>query len=362
MNSSILYLVPELMNPQSGVARYCRIVCRALLAGGESLTVVSMLDSAQATGVEMQKGMEHHSCDGKKGAFVGETLSAAMRGRPSALLLGHPNFAPLGWFLARLVGARLVTFAYGIDVIRSLPPWRRWTLRRSDLVIAISQFTARRASKANGIDLQKVRVLHNCLDPDFGWPLRGQLEGQGLSMLTVGRMSLAERYKGHDYVIRAMPDLLLRFPGLVYDIVGDGDWRPILENLAQQHGVAGAVRFHGFVSEEELRRLYSDATLFIMPSRAEGFGFVFLEAMVHGLPVVAGNVDASPEVVADGETGYLVDPVSVEAIVDRTTRLLSDDSERRRMGQAAALRVEERFSFEVFRRRLLDYLGELELS
>lgn len=172
-------------------------------------------------------------------------------------------------------------------------------------------------------------------------------------MITVGRISASEEYKGHDYLIRAMPSLLTRFPDLVYRIVGDGDGRPALEALAEREGVAGAVRFHGVVSDERLDHLYAEAALFVMPSRGEGFGFVFLEAMARGLPVVAGNVDATPEVIQDGETGLLVNPTSVDEIVEAVSRILSSEDLRHDMGRSGQERVTREFGFERFRRQLL---------
>lgn len=355
----VLYLVPDLVGLQSGIARYSRMVCRALLGEGMRLTVVARADLSGSCEGYAEPGTVYRPCDGDVWTFVRRALAAAVREDPAFLLVGHVNYAPLGWLLARLAGARLVTFIYGIDVFRRLSPWRRWALQQSDLIISISEFTADQAAQVNRVPVHKVRILHNCIDPSFEGPLGLFGTGHRLSMLTVGRMSLAERYKGQDKVIRAMPALLSQFPELVYDIVGDGDWRPILEELAQQQGVAGAVRFHGVVSEEELRRRYSEATLFVMPSRAEGFGFVFLEAMIHGLPVLAGNLDASAEVVVDGETGYLVDPTSVEAIAAASARLLSDEELQRRMGQRGRDRVIEEFGSGNFRISLMAYLAEL---
>jgi phosphatidylinositol alpha-1,6-mannosyltransferase len=99
--------------------------------------------------------------------------------------------------------------------------------------------------------------------------------------------------------------------------------------------------------------------VFVMPSRAEGFGFVFLEAMAHGLPVVAGNVDATSEVVVDGETGYLVDPTSVRALVTAISRLLGDRDLRLLMGSAGRARVRENFGYDRFRMRLSELLADL---
>ncbi len=359
MTLPVLYLVPDLMSPWSGIARYGRMVCHALLEEGTPLTVVARVDPPAAGDSGVESRMTYWPCDGSVRAFIQRSLAGAFQQRPAFLLAGHANFAPLGWLLAGLVGARLVTFIYGIDVFRPLSPWRRWALQRSDLIISISRFTAQQAAEINRAPSKKMRILHNCIDPGFLQPFQAAGQESGLSMLTVGRVSLAEQYKGQDQVIQAMPALLSRFPELLYHVVGDGDWRPALEKLAQQQGVSGAVRFHGVVSEKELRHRYSEATLFIMPSRAEGFGFVFLEAMVHGLPVIAGNMDASPEVVMDGETGILVDPTSVGSIVAASTRLLADETLRRQMGRNGQERVLKEFGPAGFRSSLMTYLAEL---
>lgn len=359
MPQSVLYLAPDLVGLQSGIARYCRMVCRALLSEGMLLTVVARADPLESNVACAEPGMVYWPCGGEVKILLRRALNAAVRGQQAFVLVGHVNFVPLGWLLARVAGARMVTFLYGIDVFRRLSPWHRWALLRSDLIISISNFTARQAARTNGVPMPKVRILNNCIDPSFELPSRSPHTPHRLSLLTVGRMSLAERYKGQDKVIRSMPALLRKFPELVYDVVGDGDWRPALAELAQKLGVAGSVRFHGLVSEVELRRRYSEATIFIMPSRAEGFGFVFLEAMVHGLAVIAGDLDASVEVVVDGETGCLVDPTSVEAITSAAARLLSDGELRRQMGEKGRLRVLEKYGSVSFQTSLAAYLGEL---
>jgi phosphatidylinositol alpha-1,6-mannosyltransferase len=171
-------------------------------------------------------------------------------------------------------------------------------------------------------------------------------------------MSQEERYKGHDVVLRALPALLARVPGLCYDIVGDGDGRPELEALAYSLGVAGAVTFHGVVPEETLRSLYAAATAFVMPSRGEGFGLVYLEAMAHGTPVIAAQDGAAAEIILDGRTGFLIDPTSVEAVIESVLLLLADPDRRDQMGRTAAEHVEAKFTFPPYRDRLRALLAE----
>lgn len=361
MKARLIYLVPNLLGPPGGIARYCRLVSQALLEAAVDLHVLALMDEQRndEAPIEGFSGMTYTPCAGSRPAFIRQAARHALQTRPGLIVAGHVNFAPLGWALARLARAPLATFVYGIDAWSPLSRTRRLALQRSDRIIAISRFTATQAAEANALNLSKVRVLHNCLDPQLELaPSRPQRNGAP-SLLTVARMSLAEQYKGHDVVIRAMPELLRRFPDLRYDVVGDGDARPGLQALAQQLGVAQAVRFHGIVSEAKLQEHYAEASLFIMPSRAEGFGFVFLEALAHGLPVIGGNMDATPEVVVHGETGLLVTPTSVDEIVTAASRLLEDNALRARMGEAARRHVAARFSYPEFRRRLVEELSQV---
>lgn len=295
---------------------------------------------------------------GSRGRFLAAALSQA-RARPDLMVLEHSHLAPVGWLVARAGRARLVVFAHGIDIWRTLDWKRRVPLRKADLVLCVSRTSEQRGIDAGNLAPHKTAVLHNCLDPAIQLKTGQRDEDRALSMLTVARITADDRYKGHRQVIESMPTLLARFPDLTYDIVGDGDDRPELEALAVRLGVRGAVHFYGIVTDEELVACYERASLYIMPSQSEGFGYVFLEAMAHGLPAIGGNRDASTEVIVDGETGLLVDPTSVDEICEAVTRLLADPGLRTRMGQAAARHVERHFTFPHFREDLIHRLAAL---
>jgi glycosyltransferase involved in cell wall biosynthesis len=134
-------------------------------------------------------------------------------------------------------------------------------------------------------------------------------------LLTMGRQSVSDRYKGTDRVIEALPELLREQPDLVFLIAGDGSDRPRLERLAREHGVTEAVRFVGWVPDRELPDLYRLADVFVMPSTAEGFGIVYLEAAASGVPVVASAAGGAPDALRDGLLGVLVDPEKPENLV-----------------------------------------------
>ena len=154
-----------------------------------------------------------------------------------------------------------------------------------------------------------------------------------------------------------MPDVLAAFPGVRYVVVGDGDDRRRLESLAHRLGVDERVTFFGAVDRAALRAFYEACEIFVMPSRTEGFGIVFLEAMALGKPVVGGNHGGTPEIWADSTAGFLVDYGDVHGFAGRLKLLLGDSEMRARMGAAGRALVANNFSFARFQQNF----GELLL-
>jgi glycosyltransferase involved in cell wall biosynthesis len=124
-------------------------------------------------------------------------------------------------------------------------------------------------------------------------------------------------------------------------VVGEGPCRGCWQALRDRLGLARQVAFLGTVPLAELHERYGRASLFCLPSKQEGFGIVFLEAMAAGLPVVAGRAAAVPETVADGETGLLVDPGDPGALAAALASLLADPAQRRALGAAGRQRVRQ---------------------
>jgi phosphatidylinositol alpha-1,6-mannosyltransferase len=157
------------------------------------------------------------------------------------------------------------------------------------------------------------------------------------TLLTVGRLITR---KGHDRVIEALPDIARRIPGIEYVIVGTGSEEQRLRDLAEAHGIASSVTFVGGVPHESVSTYYRNADVFVHPNRelangeVEGFGMVFIEASAFGVPVIGGNTGGTPDAILDGETGFLVDPNSLEDITERVVQLMSDGLLRARMGEA----------------------------
>jgi phosphatidylinositol alpha-1,6-mannosyltransferase len=131
------------------------------------------------------------------------------------------------------------------------------------------------------------------------------LEGKRV-LLTVGRMDSRERYKGHDRVIAAIPELVAEGCDVAYVVIGDGDDRARLERLAREAGVSERVYFLGAVGPQHIVEAYRMADLFVMPSTGEGFGIAFLEAMASGTPALGLGVAGARDALTDSELGMAV--------------------------------------------------------
>jgi phosphatidylinositol alpha-1,6-mannosyltransferase len=163
-------------------------------------------------------------------------------------------------------------------------------------------------------------------------------------------------YKGHREMIATWPKVLQVVPDARLAIAGRGPSLDLFRRQAAASGAAGSIDFLGFVSEEELERLYARATVLAMPSRGEGFGLVYIEAMRHGVPVLASVHDAAPEINLDGVTGYNVDLDRKDDLADRLIRLLRDRDLGARLGAAGRERWKEHFRFASFRARFAPLL------
>ena len=276
--------------------------------------------------------------------------------------IGHPNLSPLGLLLKFIRPSTCYWVAtYGIDVWRPLPLLRRLGLRWAHGVTVISRFTAEKLGALNKLEQGKVQMLPPALDPTFLRKEKGAASSRlglpsGRLLLTVARLASAERYKGMETVILALPKVLEDFPDTFYVIIGEGDEQERLEHIAKEIGVEQHVIFPGAQGVDRLIDYYSACDIFVMPSRKEGFGIVFLEAMTFGKPVIGGKHGGTPEVVKDGVTGYLVEFGDTDVLANRLVRLLGNKDLRERMGEAGRRHVENNYTFEHFRRRLLQLL------
>jgi glycosyltransferase involved in cell wall biosynthesis len=293
-----------------------------------------------------------------KFAFLRRVLWYALRAsKPDWVICGHLNLLPAAWLHSRLCGARLVLIIHGIEA------WKRRSflygrmLKSVESFIAVSRYSAERFAAWSNVSRERFFILPNCVDlSSFVPEVRDAklVERYGIRdnklILTLGRISSQERYKGFDEVIDVMPELIKRFPTLKYMIVGEGDDRLRLEKKASMFDLSTHIIFAGRVPDQEKASHYSLADAYVMPSYGEGFGIVFLEAMACGVPVIGSKVDGSREALLDGQLGRLVDPKIPEELIGAITDVLSNGLHRKRDDTLAY------FDVAHFRSRVAEWL------
>lgn len=331
----------------------------------ENHLVFSLNDAPRTVAERASVALPIRAFDGNRGWFALAVFRQVLLDQFDLVLFTHVNLSPLG-FVPSLLSrrSRYVVIAHGIEVWERLSVLRRLALRRAMMVVAVSDYTRQRLFVANKNDLNRVRVVHWCLPPWRATEEPGPAEAisiparNGPMLLSVGQVNFWRETKGHDKVILALPKIKVEVPNVYYVVVGSGNDVTRLRDLAASCGVADDVMFVGEVSDVILRDYYRLCDLFVLPSMKEGFGLVFLEAMWHRKPVVAGNIDATPEVVPSGVAGLLVDPTDVDSIASAVTLLLRDPVRRADMGEAGHRLVASRFSYTVFQRDLRQVLEE----
>lgn len=319
----ILALVTDAYGASGGIACYNRDLLHALARCDDVERVVVLPRAGTALGADVPATIVPLAARSNEAAYSLEALRATLRrGRFDVVFCGHLYSVPLAALLAGLTRAVLWVQLHGIEAWPRPGALVRRAAERAGLVTAVSRHTRRLFLAWARVAPERVKVLPDTVDGRFQpgpKPVdllrRHRLEGSRV-LLTVSRLSAAERYKGHDVVLRALGQLQATHPDVVYVVAGEGDDRPRLERLAGELGVLGATRFLGRVPDDMLPALYRAADVFVMPSSGEGFGIAFLEAIASGVPVVAGAAGGSSDPLRDGLDGRLVAPASEEEAAD----------------------------------------------
>ncbi len=205
---------------------------------------------------------------------------------------------------------------------------------RAARIVAVSKFV-RDSVIASGMPAGQIDVVYDGVElPDLAPPRSPSRR--------LGCVGYLLREKGQELLIRALPPVLARYPDASLLVAGDGPCRGALERLAAELGVARAVEFAGHV--EDVAAVYRSLDVFLFPSLAEPLGSALLTAMAYGLPVVARPCGAVPEVIEDRGNGLLAAGEEPGAFAEAVLRLLDDAELAARLGAAARLTVERRFS------------------
>jgi glycosyltransferase involved in cell wall biosynthesis len=353
-------LLTDAFGGHGGIAKFNRDLLTALCANPAVEEVVAIPRLMPNSGEAQPPKLKYVTAGlGGKARYL-QVLAAELRaaGGFDLLVCGHINLLPAAWPSARLTGARLLLVVHGIDAWR--PTNNRVCnslARRVDRFISVSKLTRDRFAAWTGLSPEKGFILPNSVDLArfTPGPRNGALvERYGLRgkkvVMTLGRLVSQERCKGFDAVLDVLPELARAAPDVAYLIAGDGSDRGRLEKKARVLGVSEWVVFAGMIPEDEKVDHYRLADVYAMPSKGEGFGIVFLEAMACGVPVIGSKSDGGREALRDGMLGTLVDPDSREEL--KAAILVSFSAKTGVVPEGL-----EYFSFEAFQERVDELLA-----
>lgn len=280
------------------------------------------------------------------------TLSAHLRRGKADCLMTY-GFGP------SLVGSLASLFARIplISARREIPLWRKgkhaaafaWINLRARLITVNSQAVGR-WTRREPFSRGKVQCIPNGVAVPDRQACEEKSPAAG-SGKTIGMLANLRPVKNVAMLIRACPRVMSRFPGTKVIIIGEGEERERLQALIDDGGLGNAITLLG--ARDDTNRLLSGMDILVLTSLAEGSPHAVLEAMAHGLPVVATKVGGVPELVRHGENGYLVEVNDDQALSEKLADLLDQPGRARRLGSRGKRMIQQDYTLEkLFQRQL----------
>ncbi len=348
----LILAVDSLDAGNGGICRVARLMARVLnerqAAGELQCRAIVLKDKQPAADISLPQTV----CGGSKASFFARVQLAALRADGFVY-----DFVGMARAHCRLPGLRRphLDWIHGIEVWpgHDWRPDRALWAARADLLLSNTAYTRDRAAKTDA-RMARAKVCWLATKTDDLPTMPPSTPDRPPTAVILGR--LEGGYKGHRELFDAWPLVRQSVPNARLLVVGRGPDRDELEAAAGE-----GVEFLGFVPEADMPQLWADVDVLAMPSRGEGFGLVYIEAMRHGVPAIASVQDAAHEVNVDDVTGYNVDldqPDAQNVLVDRLVRLLTDSSTAWRFGDAGRDHWQKHFRFSRFRERFNPLLDD----
>ncbi|MDX2196984.1 MAG: glycosyltransferase family 4 protein [Cytophagales bacterium] len=302
----------------------------------------------------------HYGFNGNKILFSVFSILKVWNCNP--VILGHINLWPVGmWIRILYPTKKIILITHGIEVWGKINKGKKLMLEWCHMIVSVSNYTKNEISKANPkLKESKFFILYNTIDPYFNVPTqynkplnllqKHKINENSKIIMTLTRMSAYEKYKGYDKVIEALPIVKKKYPDIIYILAGKYDAEEIIriKKIIQFCNLEVNVIMPGFISEKDISNYYLMADLFIMPSKKEGFGIVFIEAMACGLPVITGNTDGSVEAIMYGELGTAIDCDSTHEIANAIISFFDTYNSSYEQCTNLQTKVLQHFSFQIY--------------
>jgi len=268
----------------------------------------------------------------------------------NTFIFAHVNLAPLALLLYILnPKAKLLFCTHGIEIWKKLPKMTEWIMNKST-ILTVSSFSKSELLKYNP-NLNDIRLFPNCIKlQNTAMELTNPYNKNNYNILSVTRLSSSEQLKGIDTVIKALPSIIKDIPNVKYSIIGKGEDAKRLKALANDLNVLKYIDFLGFV--DDINAYYKYCDIFTLPSKKEGFGIVYLEAMQYKKPVIAVNYGGPTDVIENNVSGFLCEYDDTNCLSGKIIELFNDMSYSRKIGENGYSSLIENFTFEKYSNRL----------
>lgn len=374
----ILYLTPGCFD-KGGISRYNRFQIQAFreIIGESSIKVYSLRhkkpgDFEEDIEVAWQARTDSHLAN--KIEFALRAARDAISWRPDVIWVAHVYMSGIALMLGKLVGAKVVLNAYGLEIWSGLSKFREMGLKGASEVVSDCHFTAGYLERNGFRPKGSVHVIWDTVDVSRfrpGQPDQAVAGKYGIpspeahvNLMTLGRIARIADHKGYRRLLQAFALAAREVDALRLIYAGSGDMVETLRAQANEMGLSSRVHFTGSINDADLPDVYRCAHLFALISdrgkgRGEGVPVTPLEAASCGIPILVGNQDGSPEAVEEGVDGYVLDSFDIEAHARAIVKLAGDAELREKMGKAASKKVRYGFSYPVFREKHETLLSSL---
>jgi phosphatidylinositol alpha-1,6-mannosyltransferase len=349
----VLLATDSLLPSANGIGRVARLTARVLAdlahRGELQARAISLSDDRAATDL----GLPIKAFHGSRARFVLACQTAALGCTHfvydfAGMARAHPR-----WMRPR---RRSLVWVHGIEIWEQARPDRIRTLARADALVTNTEYTRARADRIHGGFSGATPCWLGTETDDL--PAEGPRPSGGDNVLLLGRIDPGGGEKGHRELIECWPAVVHAVPTARLLFAGGGPAESLVRTWVERSPARDYIDLLGFVPEEKLAALWSRTAVFAMPARGEGLGLAYLEAMRHGIPIVASVHDAAPEINLHEVTGYNVDLDQRNDLATRIIQLLRDRQLQERLGSAGRDRWQTHFRYSAFQARFESVLRQ----
>lgn len=334
MSEKILFLTLETFSGTGGIQKMNRTLSYTLSQLGKKnhwdVTVYASNDEQADLLPKYLPAANFKAFKKNKLNYIWHSLKAGMNS--DLIILSHVHLSSIGCLIRLLNPAcKIWLITHGVEVWRPLKLWKKAIWGIADQIICVSNFTKRKIVEMHPVDPNRCVVLNHALDPftklpDFFVKPAHLLKSYDLLahdkvILSLSRITSTEKFKGYEQTIKAVSRIKESFPNVKYILAGpyeENEKTRILQLIKDEQLESNFI-LTGYLEETALADYFLMADLFVMPSKKEGFGIVFIEAMAFGLPVICGNADGSVDAIRNKEMGTAIDPDD-SALLEKTIR------------------------------------------